>query len=105
MRWCGRDLIGVTLFLYRPGSVKHRPNGKEGWDDFLKIVKHPRRYFKLDYTTGEIIGQKSLQATMKLPESNAWINVRKYISPPGFIGARSLKDKWGYMTCVDLGLV
>ncbi len=68
MRWCGRDLIGVTLFLYRPGSVKHRPNGREGWDDFLKIVKYPRRYFKLDYTTGEIIGQRSLQATMKLPE-------------------------------------
>ena len=68
MRWCGRDLIGVTLFLYRSGSVKRRPNGREGWDDFLKIVKHPQRYFKLDYTTGEIIGQRSLQATMKLVE-------------------------------------
>lgn len=105
MRWCGRDLIGVTLFLYRPGSVKHRPNGREGWDDFLKIVKYPRRYFKLDYTTGEIIGQRSLQATMKLPEPQSWINVKKLVSPPGFVGARALKDKWSYMTRVDTGLV
>ncbi|WP_297185739.1 hypothetical protein, partial [Thermococcus sp.] len=40
-----------------------------------------------------------------ISHNSAWINVRKLVSPPGRIGARSLKDKWGYMTCVDLGLV
>lgn len=104
MEYCGRDLIGVTLFLYKSGTLKKRPNGKEGWRDFLKIVKNPK-YFKLNFKTGEIVGQRSLQCTAKLPESKAWYKVNKFISPPGWIGAASLKKYWGYMTVVDRGTV
>ncbi len=106
MSYCGdsKFMIGVTLFLYKPGSVKVRPNGLEGWTDFLKVVRDPRN-FKLNFETGEIQGQRSLAATVKLKEPIQWMKVRKYISPPGRVGARALRKWWSYMTVVDRGKV
>jgi len=106
MGYCGdpRSMIGVTLFIYKSGAVKHRPNGLEGWSEFLKVIKNPKN-FKLDFKTGEIQGQRSLAATVKLPESKAWMKVKKYISPPGTVGARALRKWWSSMTVVDRGKV
>jgi len=106
MAYCGdpKEMIGVTLFIYKAGSVKDRPEGVKEWSKFVKIVNQPSN-FKLNFKTGEIVGQRSLQATVKLPEPIEWMKVKKYISPPGRIGARYLKKHWGYMVIVDRGLV
>lgn len=106
MGYCGdpNNVIGVTLFIYKQGAVKHRPNGPKGWTEFLKVIRDPKN-FKLNFKTGEIQGQRSLAATVKLPEAKAWMKVKKYISPPGTIGARALRKWWSYMTIVDKGKV
>jgi len=97
-----RYLLGVTLFAQRPGVFKKRPDTKAGWKVFEEKATS-RSSWKLDLETGEIIGQKSLGATLKLLVPRPWLFVKKWMRPPGYIG--STKKHWGFMIRVGWGEV